>query len=1269
MRCVHRNPTPRSLLIEIDRREEAARVADGGKPAPGKQTGTGSANRTKDAKALVREARNLLKKEQFAEAERLIALAGEIKPHGWGLFEDSPEKLQRDLNKIRGNRDKDKAAALMVQARKLLKEGRLDEAKELAFQARELHGPYSMLDSIKSESAQHLLIEIARIEQKGNKDLSPKKDLPTPGEDPVAKPAPKEQEVARRTQALRLMSEARTEQAKGNLVDARTRLIEANNLKASYDANEPTPASMMAELNAQCNQTLNKWCTEGMEQAGAVADPDRFPRALSTLDRAKQLCLIFGQDPQPIEQRIANVLQMQGQSPPPPRRYSELQKQGLSLLNQARVEVDIGNLSVARKLAEEAYDRKFDLKQEAEWMLRTIDVAEYQRAAEEMNINARSGIDAFRHKDYRKAAQILGSLDMKLLQPNVLGTVREILSSREMQPSALALEPVDPPRGVPFAADRDPAKESVKDPNAGRVTIGDLPQGKGLEAVRAMEKIQFGYWRDRSIAVQQSAIEQCKTNPALAISRLEDFLQELQAVSLDANDQAALMRPIEIRINQYKRIQAQRVFEDHQKEVASEKPYSNWSQKKEAERLAALQEVQKEVEKRVRDGGILQKQGKWYEALQEYKIANQLLPNEPAPIIGIKQAELQIRKLRWKKISDFNEEENFDGLLPQYYRDHVDMDRPVAPSSDPAVQARLANRHDISGGLPGVVKSPAERIIEAKLREPISFNFRDTELKEAILTLRSITGLSNIVPDMAALRREGIGLDQRVSLDIEGLQFKFALSQLLKPLHLTYIVREDVLQITTERGSDGNLIQKVYNITDLVVPIPDYPTSTFDDLHKAFARHVAGSMGLVTAQGSPTTPNLGLPPGTPVSGGYGGYNGSPATQVGGQAGSYPSSDRPSGPVLAEQLISMVQEMVAQGTWQYSGGPGTIRFWPLGNALIVNQSDRVHEEIANLLFNLRKMQEVQVAIEMRVVTLSDQFYDLVNMNFEVGNTSNYTQAPGKIWGMVPAGTSPDMNIPFRSVAKAFSAPNGVSLNTGSIAIGAGVTFLNEIQVHMFMEAARGDKRTQTLANPRIMAPNGSTANIVLKKDYFFSTSATPIQNGAQVMFMPQNNPFPVGITMQVTPIVSADRRSVRLHLVPNITNLVSDPQHVPAMPVEIPVSQIYEGRDGGAGRTSFVKMYYQQPVFETVSLSTTVNVPDGSTVLLGGLKTLAEVRTETGPPVLSQIPIFSRFFRNTSYTRDARSLMIMVTPRIVINEEEMNYPQPTQPQFTPTAMRH
>ncbi|MCS7046859.1 MAG: type II and III secretion system protein, partial [Gemmataceae bacterium] len=105
---------------------------------------------------------------------------------------------------------------------------------------------------------------------------------------------------------------------------------------------------------------------------------------------------------------------------------------------------------------------------------------------------------------------------------------------------------------------------------------------------------------------------------------------------------------------------------------------------------------------------------------------------------------------------------------------------------------------------------------------------------------------------------------------------------------------------------------------------------------------------------------------------------------------------------------------------------------------------------------------------------------------------------------------------------------------------------------------------------------------------------------------------------------------------------------------IVVPQFFDGPGNNSStntQPTVFQMFFQQPTFTTISLNTTVNVPDGGTVLLGGLKTLSEGRNEYGPPILSKIPYLNRLFRNIAYGREAQSLMIMVTPRIIINEEE------------------
>jgi type II secretory pathway component GspD/PulD (secretin) len=94
-----------------------------------------------------------------------------------------------------------------------------------------------------------------------------------------------------------------------------------------------------------------------------------------------------------------------------------------------------------------------------------------------------------------------------------------------------------------------------------------------------------------------------------------------------------------------------------------------------------------------------------------------------------------------------------------------------------------------------------------------------------------------------------------------------------------------------------------------------------------------------------------------------------------------------------------------------------------------------------------------------------------------------------------------------------------------------------------------------------------------------------------------------------------------------------------------------GGSGLGGTGAPISGQIQLPNFSLTTVSTTVTVPDGGTVLLGGVKRLNEERLEFGVPVLSKIPMLNRLFRNIGIGRQTSSLMMMVTPRIIILEEE------------------
>jgi type IV pilus assembly protein PilQ len=70
------------------------------------------------------------------------------------------------------------------------------------------------------------------------------------------------------------------------------------------------------------------------------------------------------------------------------------------------------------------------------------------------------------------------------------------------------------------------------------------------------------------------------------------------------------------------------------------------------------------------------------------------------------------------------------------------------------------------------------------------------------------------------------------------------------------------------------------------------------------------------------------------------------------------------------------------------------------------------------------------------------------------------------------------------------------------------------------------------------------------------------------------------------------------------------------------------------------------VINTSNAETNVVVENGQTAVVGGLTTQDEVVTETGIPVLKDLPIIGVLFKSKSTSHESRDLVIFVTPTIV-----------------------
>ncbi len=119
-------------------------------------------------------------------------------------------------------------------------------------------------------------------------------------------------------------------------------------------------------------------------------------------------------------------------------------------------------------------------------------------------------------------------------------------------------------------------------------------------------------------------------------------------------------------------------------------------------------------------------------------------------------------------------------------------------------QTGQGNRFDI-------VDSPNVARIEEALLAPGQVEFVDAPLSEAVEQLQQRFGIA-IGVDVAAMEEAGITTDARVNGSYSDISLRSILHHLLRPLQLTYVIRDEILLITTQEELEQSVEVRVYRI-------------------------------------------------------------------------------------------------------------------------------------------------------------------------------------------------------------------------------------------------------------------------------------------------------------------------------------------------------------------------------------------------------------------------------------------------------------------------
>ena len=273
--------------------------------------------------------------------------------------------------------------------------------------------------------------------------------------------------------------------------------------------------------------------------------------------------------------------------------------------------------------------------------------------------------------------------------------------------------------------------------------------------------------------------------------------------------------------------------------------------------------------------------------------------------------------------------------------------------------------------------------IKSNLTNQVELKYQDKPLAEVLDDLAQQAKVP-IYVDLAGLEAEAVGTDTPVTISLDQtISLKSALKLLLDPLHLDYVIRDEVLKVTSPQQVQGDVYSVSYPVADLVIPIVNF---SGDEI--GMQRSMERGMSLLGPQVEVGQPPRGIPNGIreASTSSTGSTNPNILGQLQGASmggGSTVTTNTGSAGGSAadfQSLIELITQTIAPTTWNTVGGPGSVMPFETNLSLVVSQTQEAHEELADLLDQLRRLQDLQVTIEVRFITLDDSFAERIGVDF-------------------------------------------------------------------------------------------------------------------------------------------------------------------------------------------------------------------------------------------------------------------------------------------------
>jgi type II secretory pathway component GspD/PulD (secretin) len=260
------------------------------------------------------------------------------------------------------------------------------------------------------------------------------------------------------------------------------------------------------------------------------------------------------------------------------------------------------------------------------------------------------------------------------------------------------------------------------------------------------------------------------------------------------------------------------------------------------------------------------------------------------------------------------------------------------------------------------------------------------------------------------------------------------------------------------------------------------------------------------------------------------------------------------------------------------------------AVAVSASEQQHKDIEKIIEELdKRLPQVLVEATLIQVSVDDTLELGISLQNDATVTGDATN-PRLLSGVSPFG----------------------------IGKGAAVAFFDDDQVYATLEVLQSTGNSKVISKPRILVNDNESGTIDSKRSE--PTTTTTIPTGSNVPIITFDGYEDAGTTLTITPhIGDLNSEILQLEIELNVDN--------------------FEGE--GAGDVP--------PPKAINSIQTLVTIPEGKTLILGGLTRVTDSVAVNQIPILGDIPILGVLFRNTARVKDRGVLYVFVRAYIVGRE--------------------